>query len=115
MIKLLKHADIYAPKHLGEKDVLIAGGKVCRIDDRIEGYEGLPDVEVFDLSGRKLVPGYIDLHVHITGGGGEQGPASRGPESQLSVFVENGITTVCPFRMPRSAALACNIFFGNPV
>ncbi|MCI8274706.1 MAG: beta-aspartyl-peptidase [Lachnospiraceae bacterium] len=94
MIKLLKHADIYAPKHLGEKDVLIAGGKVCRIDDRIEGYEGLPDVEVFDLSGRKLVPGYIDLHVHITGGGGEQGPASRVPESQLSVFVENGITTV---------------------
>ena len=43
--------------------------------------------------GRTLVPGYIDLHVHITGGGGEQGPTSRVPESQLSVFVENGITT----------------------
>ena len=49
---------------------------------------------MFDLEGRTLVPGYIDLHVHITGGGGEQGPTSRVPESQLSVFVENGITTV---------------------
>ena len=40
------------------------------------------------------MPGYIDLHVHITGGGGEQGPSSRVPESQLSVFLRNGITTV---------------------
>lgn len=94
MIKLLKNADVYAPEHLGKKDVLIVGEKICRIDDKIEGYEGLPDVETFDLAGKKLVPGYIDLHVHITGGGGEQGPASRVPESQLSVFVSNGITTV---------------------
>ena len=81
-------------EHLGKKDVLIAGERICRIDDKIEGYEGLPDVETFDLAGKKLVPGYIDLHVHITGGGGEQGPASRVPESQLSVFTTNGITTV---------------------
>ena len=94
MIKLLKNADVYAPEHLGKKDVLIVGEKICRIDDKIEGYEGLPDVETFDLAGKKLVPGYIDLHVHITGGGGEQGPASRVPESQLSVFTTNGITTV---------------------
>lgn len=94
MIKLLKNARVYAPAPLGVKDILIVGEKICRIDDRIEGYEGLPDVEVFDLEGRTLVPGYIDLHVHITGGGGEQGPTSRVPESQLSVFVENGITTV---------------------
>jgi len=94
MIKLLKNADVYAPEHLGKRDVLIAGEKICRIDDQIEGYEGLRDVETFDLEGKKLVPGYIDLHVHITGGGGEQGPASRVPESQLSVFTTNGITTV---------------------
>lgn len=94
MIKLLKNARIYAPAPLGVKDVLVVGEKICRIDDHIQGYEGLPEVEVFDLEGRTLVPGYIDLHVHITGGGGEQGPTSRVPESQLSVFVENGITTV---------------------
>lgn len=93
MIKLLKNAQVYAPAPLGLKDVLIVGDKVCRIEDKIEGYENLPDVEVYDLAGKKLVPGYIDMHVHITGGGGEQGPASRVPESQLSVFLQNGITT----------------------
>ena len=94
MIKLLKNAQVYAPAPLGRKDLLIVGEKICRIDDRIDGYDGLPDVEVFDLAGKLLVPGYIDLHVHITGGGGEQGPASWVPESQLSAFTTNGITTV---------------------
>ena len=94
MIKLLKNANVYAPEPLGMKDILIVDETICRIDDKIEGYEGLPDVETFDLEGKTVVPGYIDLHVHITGGGGEQGPASRVPESQLSVFMENGITTV---------------------
>ncbi len=94
MIKLLKHAKIYAPAPMGVQDVLVVGEKICRIAPVIEGYEGLPEVEVFDLEGRILAPGYLDIHVHITGGGGEQGPTSRVPESQLSVFVENGITTV---------------------
>ena len=94
MIKLLKNAQVYAPAFLGKKDILVIGDKVRRIADKIEGYEGLPEVEVFDLEGKKVVPGYIDLHVHITGGGGEQGPASRVPESYLSVFTTNGITTV---------------------
>lgn len=93
MIKLLKNATIYAPEPLGKKDVLIVDETICRIADKIEGYEGLPDVETFDLDGKIITPGYIDLHVHITGGGGEQGPASRVPESSLSIFFQNGITT----------------------
>ncbi len=47
-----------------------------------------------DLGGRILTPGYMDIHVHITGGGGESGPATRVPEASLSVLVRNGITTV---------------------
>ena len=70
MIKLLKNAEVYAPACLGKKDVLVAGDKICRIDDNLSAYEGLPDVEVFDLAGKKLLPGYIDMHVHICGGGG---------------------------------------------
>lgn len=94
MIKLLKNAQVYAPNPLGRKDILIEGERILRVDDCITGYDNLPDVEVYDLEGRTVVPGYIDMHVHITGGGGEQGPASRVPESQLSVFFVNGITTV---------------------
>ena len=94
MIKVLKNAEVYAPNPLGKKDVLIIGNKVARIADAIDEYDGLPEVETFDFAGKKLVPGYIDVHVHITGGGGEDGPASRVPESQLSFFLKNGVTTV---------------------
>ena len=94
MIKLLKNAQVYSPAPLGKKDVLVIGDKVARIDDSIQGYDGLPEVEVIDLKGKKLLPGYIDIHIHITGGGGEQGFTSRVPESQLSVIVGSGITTV---------------------
>ena len=83
--------------------------------------------EVHDARGCLAIPGLVDLHVHITGGGGEvyisrtvvrscdtafipeclpgrvvhallpavqAGPASRTPESQLSAFLDAGITTV---------------------
>ena len=86
MIKLLKNANVYAPEKLGKKDILIEGEKILLMQDSIEGYEGLPGVETYDLEGKIVVPAYIDMHVHITGGGGEQGPASRVPESQLSGF-----------------------------
>ena len=91
MIKLLKNANVYTPSPIGKKDILIEGEKILRIADHIDGYENLPDVEIYDLNGKTVVPGYIDMHVHITGGGGEQGPASRVPESQLSEFFKNGI------------------------
>jgi beta-aspartyl-dipeptidase (metallo-type) len=94
MIKLLKNAQVYAPQYLGKKDILIVGEKIYRIEDSIDGYEGLDGVETFDFKDKIIVPGYIDMHVHITGGGGEQGPSSRVPESQLSMFTTNGITTV---------------------
>ena len=94
MIKVLKNAQVYAPECLGQKDVLVIGNKIARIADHIDEYDGLKEVEVFDFAGKKLLPGYIDMHVHITGGGGEDGPASRCPESQLSTFLKSGITTV---------------------
>lgn len=94
MIKLLKNANVFTPTPVGVKDILLIGGRIARIDDHIKGYDTLPETEVFDLSGKTVVPGYIDLHVHITGGGGEQGFASRVPEAQLSHFITNGVTTV---------------------
>ncbi len=94
LIKLIKNAEVYAPSPLGKKDILVIADKVARIADKIEGYDGLQDVEEFDFSGKKLLPGYIDMHMHITGGGGEQGPASRVPEAMLSQITSCGITTV---------------------
>ncbi|MBU5625573.1 beta-aspartyl-peptidase [Oscillibacter sp. MSJ-2] len=93
-MKLFQNADVYAPSHLGKKDILVEGGRIARIDDAITDYDSAPDVERFDLGGKRLVPGYIDLHVHVTGGGGEQGPASRTPEASISTLLDCGVTTV---------------------
>lgn len=39
------------------------------------------------------IPGLIDKHVHITGGGGEADFKTRVPEIMLSILIEAGITT----------------------
>ena len=41
-----------------------------------------------------VVPGFIDTHVHILGGGGEGGPATRAPEIRIEDIVGAGVTTV---------------------
>lgn len=90
---LIKNAEIYSPDKLGEMDVLIGGNKILAIDENIDIPQNL-NCEVIDAKGLKLVPGYIDAHVHIAGAGGEGGPATRTPEIQLSMLVEAGVTTV---------------------
>ena len=89
---LVKNAEVYAPEYLGKKDVLVCGGKIERIQDQIGE---LPvECEVVDGEGKILTPGFLDQHVHITGGGGEGSFHTRTPELQLSELVEYGITTV---------------------
>lgn len=89
---LIKNAEVYTPEHIGKKDVLIAGGKIEYITDEIEILDA--QGRVIDATGYSLVPGLIDQHVHVTGGGGEGGFATRAPEVNLSELVKGGITTV---------------------
>ncbi len=91
---VIKNADIYSPEHIGIRDVLIAGERIVAIEDRIDA-SGLPGtVEVIDAGRRVLVPGFIDGHVHVTGGGGEGGFSTRTPELQLCTATKAGVTTV---------------------
>ena len=91
---LLKNANLYAPESLGIKDVLVEGNKIVKIADNIQVSMDDDLIQVIDLESKRLIPGLIDQHVHITGGGGEAGSASRVPESNLSDFVKSGVTTV---------------------
>ena len=93
-MKIIKHANIFSPAPLGIKDILIEGEKIIRIADHIDEYDAIDEVEKIDAEGRTVVPGYLDIHEHITGGGGEGGPTTRVPESQLSTIVGAGVTTV---------------------
>ncbi len=51
------------------------------------------DVDVVDLDGALTLPGLIDGHTHMTGGGGESGFASRVPPVPLSHYTSAGVTS----------------------
>lgn len=93
MFKLLKGGVCYSPIYMGKKDILIVKDVIYRIEDSITEEEAF-EIETIDLNGKIVCPGLIDQHVHITGGGGEAGPASRVSELMLNEVVSAGITTV---------------------
>lgn len=94
MITLVRNGQVFAPEPLGEKDILISGDKICAVSEpgqvKIEGIE----IDVVDASEKLVLPGFIDSHVHILGGGGEGGPATRAPEITIEEVVSSGVTTV---------------------
>ena len=89
---LIKNARVYAPAPLGRMDILVAGGRIAAMEEALDPH--LPGVEVLDAEGKTAVPGFIDQHVHITGGGGEGGLHTRVPELQLSAALRAGVTTL---------------------
>lgn len=90
---LIKNAHLYTPEDVGKKDVLIGGGRILKIADELP-IERAYGVSVIDGSGKLLIPGLIDAHVHILGGGGEGGAKTRTPEIMLSDIIMGGVTTV---------------------
>lgn len=91
---LIRNAEVYAPESLGRRDLLLGGGKVLWIGADAPDLPATFGAQVLDLGGRRLLPGLIDGHVHVTGGGGEAGFASRVPAPTLSRYTRGGVTTV---------------------
>ena len=89
---LIKNAELYTPTPAGRKDILICGGKIEHIANSIDIPGSL--CRVLDAQGKVVIPGFIDQHVHITGGGGEGGFHTRTPEVQLSELIKGGVTTL---------------------
>ncbi len=94
MFKLLSNAQVFAPRALGLMSVLVCAGKVVYIGNDSPLLDASLAVEHTDLQGAALVPGLIDGHTHITGGGGESGAASRVPAPLLGQFTRAGVTSV---------------------
>ncbi len=95
---LIRNADTFAPRPLGMRNLLLGGGRILWSGASSE----LPELpaalravaETIDLEGRRLIPGLIDGHVHVTGGGGEAGFRTRVPPVPLTRFTTAGVTTV---------------------
>ncbi|HET9064965.1 MAG TPA: beta-aspartyl-peptidase [Gemmatimonadales bacterium] len=94
MLTLLTNARVYAPEPLGLCHLLVAGGTVVWLGDTIPDLPASLGVTTTDLAGKRLIPGLIDAHVHLTGGGGEAGAQTRIPPLPLSRFTSGGVTTV---------------------
>ncbi len=94
MFTLIRNARVYAPEDLGTQDILICNQKIVKVAPKIDFTWDADDFTVIDADGKSLVPGFIDQHVHIIGGGGEDGFASLIREIQMTDCVRYGVTTV---------------------
>ncbi|KAA8664582.1 beta-aspartyl-peptidase [Clostridium sp. HV4-5-A1G] len=91
---LIKNVEIFDPRSKGKKNIFICFDKIAYISQRINiPDKNFPQVEILDGTGLKAIPGLIDLHIHINGGGGEGGFYNRTPELGLTNFTLNGVTT----------------------
>jgi beta-aspartyl-dipeptidase (metallo-type) len=93
-LTLIQGGDVYSPNPLGKKDILIAANRIVAVTDPGEiNIQGL-SVTIEDASEKIVIPGFIDSHAHILGGGGEGGPETRAPEITIKDIVSSGVTTV---------------------
>ncbi|MFC2163426.1 beta-aspartyl-peptidase [Acidobacteriota bacterium] len=94
MITLIQGGEILSPEPLGKKNILILNDKIGAVfnpeDINITGLE----VHKVDATGKFIAPGFVDSHVHILGGGGEGGPATRAPEIRIEDIIASGVTTL---------------------
>jgi beta-aspartyl-dipeptidase (metallo-type) len=93
-MELLRNADLYDPAPKGRSHLLVGGERILWIGAELSELPAGLGVTERDLEGRRVIPGLVDCHVHLTGGGGEAGMHSRVPPLQLSRITAGGVTTV---------------------
>ncbi len=94
MALIIRGGTLFSPTSLGKRDVLLAGGRIEAVAEPGAVVCGGFPANVIEAGGKTVLPGFIDPHVHILGGGGEGGPATRDPEIAVEDIVESGVTTV---------------------
>ncbi|MFV9568456.1 N-acetylglucosamine-6-phosphate deacetylase [Thermoanaerobacter mathranii] len=93
---LLKHGEIYTQNEIiYNGDLLISKGKISSIGKNLS----TNDAEVIDLKGKKIVPGFIDIHIH-GGVGHDTMDATYEALNAISIHLaKHGVTSFCPTTM----------------
>jgi len=94
MFELITNANVFAPEPMGIRHLLVCAGKIAYIGEQLPQLDSALDVSVTNIDGASLIPGFIDAHTHLTGGGGEAGPSTRVPPLALSQITRAGVTSV---------------------
>jgi len=92
MLKLIKNIRIFREGEWRPSELLIADKRIAAVEDKIDCT--FAELEVIDGKGMRAIPGYMDQHIHITGGGGEGGFSNQVPPLKFSAPVKAGITTI---------------------
>jgi len=92
VIHLIKNVKVFRDGQWKNSEILTAGHKIEKIADNIPC--GFEDLKVTDGKGMTAIPGYIDQHVHICGGGGEGSFITQVPPLKFSEPVRAGVTTL---------------------
>ncbi|GLC25628.1 amidohydrolase family protein [Roseisolibacter agri] len=96
MHTLIENGEVLAPRPLGRCSVLLAGSRIAAVGKvNRAALESLGvEHEVVDAEGCLVTPGWIDPHVHLLGGSGEEGFSTQSPEFFVGEIVRHGFTTV---------------------
>ena len=90
---MLRGGEVFAPESIGQTDIWVTGERIAAMDTALGNLGGNLPHEEMNLNGAYVFPGFIDTHVHLTGGGGEAGPETRVPPVQLTSLSTAGVTT----------------------
>jgi beta-aspartyl-dipeptidase (metallo-type) len=98
LFTVIRGGDVYTPAPVGRQALVLSGERIVWIGSEAEIPRVIRSLGDWcdELEARDclIVPGLVDPHQHLAGGGGEQGFASRTPEVQTVELVAAGITSV---------------------
>lgn len=91
---LIRGCRVFSPQDIGVKDILLAAGSIVAVaEPSTITLTGL-DIDTIQAADKVAIPGFVDSHVHILGGGGEGGPTSRAPELGVETVIASGVSTI---------------------